>query len=390
MFFLLLVLALAAAWYLGRRSSAGRNRGGGRDLTRDYFIGLNYLLNDEPDDAIDTFIHALEINSNTLETHMALGTLLRRRGKVDKSIVVYQGVLARPRLSENEVNRVKVELIRSYIAAGLLDRAERLLEELQHAKAEIKQAALALAINLYQLEKEWSKAVAAADELLKICPAKERQRYQMMAAHFYCEMALQEIELRQYSNARQLLKKAFQHHRGNVRASLLLGKVENSQEHYRDAIKALTKVKQQDPDFVSETFIPLLDSYHRLGSQKQLEKFIQNSLDGQTTASMILGISDYLQRESGNSEALTFLLKHLREKPSLRIMDKALAIMGTDDSSPQLDNLRLFHHIMDEYINTKPLYQCGNCGFEARSLHWLCPSCSEWGVIKPIKGLLGE
>ncbi|MEX2366203.1 MAG: lipopolysaccharide assembly protein LapB [Pseudohongiellaceae bacterium] len=387
---LLVLVAVIAAWLLGRRSRGGSFRTGRHELSRDYFIGLNYLLNDEPDDAIDTFINALEINSNTLETHMALGTLLRRRGKVDKSIVVYQSILARPRLHENEINRVKVELIRSYISAGLLDRAERLLTELDSAGADVRRKALSLGVILYQQEKDWENAVAAAMELIRLCPARERSRYQSMASHFCCELAELAVDQKQYNNARQRLKKAFQYNRNNVRASMLAGHLEMLQGNYREAIKEFLKVKQQDADFESETFVQLLECYHASGMEKQLKKFIQQSLEGTPPASVLLGISHYIESQSGSREALQFLLNFLREKPSLKLLNGALDFMSREEGGEIQQNLLLFHNIIAEYVGNRAMYQCRNCGFEGKSLHWLCPGCSEWGSIKPIKGPIGE
>ena len=388
---LLVLLALVAAWLLGRRSQAQPyiERERERDLSRDYFVGLNYLLNDEPDDAIDTFINALEINSATLDTHIALGVLLRRRGKVDRSILVYEGLLARE-LSAEEASRVKLEATRSYIAAGLLDRAEMQLEELEGAGVEARCESLALSINLFQLEKEWEKAAGAATELYKICEPGARARFQNMASHFYCELAEEEIGNDNYSRARQLLKRADQCRRGNVRVSLLKGRLEMALDNPEQAIRSLLKVRRQDADFESEAVLPLLECYHRIGSEKHLRKFIQRSLHGQPAASVLLGISDYIERQEGAKEALVFLQQQLRQKPSLRLMNRAQALMSLEVGGQRQENLQLFHDIVDGFINARPQYQCVNCGFETKFLHWQCPSCAAWGEVKPIRGLVGE
>ena len=387
---ILILVGLAAAWVLGRQSRRRRPPAPGQELGRDYFVGLNYLLNDEPDGAIDTFIDAIEVNTNTLETHMALGTLLRRRGKVDKSIVVYQDLLQRPRLNEADGGRIKLELVRSYIAAGLLDRAEQLLEELRQAGPEVRRQALGLAIDLYQLEKDWRQAVGAAEELLKISPARERARVQVMASHFYCELAEQDIQEGEYAAARHKLKKAGQFQRNNVRVSLLMGQVEMAQENYREAARVLQRVPQQDPDFESETVIPLLESYRRAGAEKPLRKFIQGGQEGQPTVSAVLGAAEHLRGEAGDAEALRYLIEALRRKPSLWIMDRILQLKGERGEGEDARTLGLFHAILSDYLRGRAMYQCCNCGFEAKSLHWLCPSCSEWGVVKPVKGIAGE
>ena len=196
--YLLLLVALGLGWGLGRRArfnSTSKSSRPYRNLpAKDYFIGLNYLLNDEPDDAIDIFIDSLEISSHTLETHLALGTLLRRRGKVDRSIALYQDLLGKSNFSRTELNEIKISLVQSYISAGLLDRAEHLLKELRNEKGDIKVQALVLSANVYQLEKDWQEGVNALLELLKVCPSSKRSTYQNLASHFYCEMAEEELE----------------------------------------------------------------------------------------------------------------------------------------------------------------------------------------------------
>lgn len=384
---LLIVVALAAAWYLGRRSlpvTASRAR---PELPNDHFIGLNYLLNDEPDEALDTFIAALEINTSSIETHMALGTLLRRRGKVDKSITVYQSLLQRPRLAVAELQRIQLELMRSYVAAGLLDRAERLLEELDRAGPELRRQALMQAVNLFQLEQEWGKAAQCSEELLQLCPPRERAVWQLRASHYYCELAEQDLARQRYDEARAQLRKARRLASRNARVSLLLGRLEMALENFREAVKALLSVKQQDPDFASETAVPLLESYRRSGSQRNLRRFIQDSLEDQPSASFLLALADHLDREEGSRAALDFLLSRLRGKSSLRIMHRALVLL---DQEAGQEELQLFRRILDEYFRSHYAYQCRNCGYEAKNLHWLCPGCAEWGMIRRQVGLTGE
>ncbi len=384
---LLILIALVAAWYLGYRSKIARSPNSRNQLSKDYFIGLNYLLNDEPDEAIDTFINALEINSNTLETHMALGTLLRRRGKVDRSIVVYQSLLARTGLTETELNSVKLALVKSYIAAGLLDRAERLLEDLKNAGASIRASALALAITLYQLESEWESAISSVNELLAICSSKEKSKYQIKASHFHCEIAEIALNQAECSKAKQHLIKSFHYNKNNIRASLLLGKLELNQGNYKAAIKALGKVKHQDNNYLSETFIPLLECYQKLDSDKNLEKFIKTSLDGEPSVTTLLTISEFIAEKSTKAEALSFLQERIKNKPSLRIMKKILCILSEDEDNLNQKVFSQCRSILEDYITSKALYRCENCGFEAKSIHWICPGCSEWEMIKPITGL---
>ncbi|MDT8397664.1 MAG: lipopolysaccharide assembly protein LapB [Pseudomonadales bacterium] len=388
--FFLLLLALAAAWYLGFQHRARRRAPVTRGPNRDYFIGLNFLLNDKPDQAIDTFINALQINSHTLETHMALGTLLRRRGKVDQAILLFQGLLAQSDLPASDLDQVKIELAKSYTAAGLYDRAERLLEELKNSDTGVKQTALALAVDVFQREREWQSAIETVNELLKTCSRQEKSPYQIMASQFCCELAEHEMQQGQDGQAREHLKKAFWYNRNNVRASLLAGELERQQGNHREAIKVLSKVSEQDGRFVSETFGPLLECYYQAGQEGQLQRFIEDSLKDNPASSVLLGIAQFIEDQSGQGAAITFLLQRLKQKSSLRIMDRLLALMQAEGNTPELEKIAVLHRVLNEYINTQAFYQCENCGYQAKNMHWLCPGCAQWEVVKPIQGATGE
>lgn len=390
--YLLLLTALGLGWWLGRRSTGLRKGGKGKRgaiPNKDYFIGLNYLLNDEPDDAIDIFIESLEINSSTLETHMALGTLLRRRGKVDRSIAVYQDLLGRSGFTRDEVNEIKINLVQSYISAGLLDRAEHLLEELRQEKGGIKIKALVHSAHVYQLEKDWANGVTALTELLKVCHPGKRQEYQHLASHFYCELAEIELDNGHMSQARDYLQQAWNLDRSNVRVSILRGRQEQRCGNYSEAIKQYLQVRKQDPVFMADVFFPLLDCYRKSGKTKGLQKFIESSLESEDHATVLLGLADYLEQEEGTQAAINFLLRRLERKPSLRLLHQAL-VLKENQPGDYADNPALFRGVLNSYIDSKAQYCCENCGFELKSLHWLCPSCSRWGSVKHVMGVLGE
>ena len=222
--YFLLLIAVMAGWILGRLSaprSFAKDRAT-NDMFADYFVGLNYLLNDEPDEAIDTFIKALETNNDTVETHLALGALLRRRGKVDKAIKVHQALLARPGLDKAFTDSTRLQLSIDYISAGLLDRAERLLKEILSEGSNAKWEALRHLITIYQREKEWGKAIDCSTQLLTNNNHKRDIEIRAAAAHYCCELAEQNLISAQNSNAKDEIKRAFAFDRKNVRASLLL------------------------------------------------------------------------------------------------------------------------------------------------------------------------
>ena len=389
--YLLLLASLALGWWLGRRKNFGARssdlRGGRFTPEKDYFLGLNYLLNDEPDDAIDIFIDSLEINSGTLETYMALGMLLRRRGKVDRSIAVYQDLLGQSNFSSGEFNEIKLQLVQSYIAAGLLDRAEHLLVELRVQKGVIKLKALELSANVYQLEKDWLEGVNALSELLKVCAPADRSSCQNLASHFYCELAEEEIENERLSRARDYLRQASAMDKHNTRVSMLFGNLEALSGNYKEAIKNYLRVKKQDPSFLADVFVPLIECYEKTGKQNELNKFIDSTMSEEKDTSVLIALAGYLEQDRGQEQARQYLLGKLEQNPSLRLMMQSIALdaSAVDSQSEH----RLFLQVLKENLENKAQYQCSNCGFELKNLLWHCPSCSRWGLIKHVRGMLG-
>ena len=378
---LLILIAVVLAWYSGYRMQIRFKSSQSNYDNKDYFIGLNYLLNDEPDQSIDAFISSLEINSNTLESHLALGNLLRRRGKVDGSIAVYQKLLADSQLKNAELNQVKLGLVKSYVAAGLLDRAEKLIDELKVADTKIQIAALNMGLTVYQLEKEWQKAIKVANDLLKLSVQNERHEIQVKASHFYCELAEKELEFQHYNQAKEYLNNAVNMDRANVRTSLVLGKLEFEQANYKMAIKTLLKISNQDPSFTVEAFDLIIASYQALNNHQKLQKFIESSLEEPLSAALLLKIIKYIKDTESREKAKEILFQRIEANPSIELLGQAILLNDNTESDP---NAEKFHEILTSYLENKTKYQCGSCGFELKNLHWQCPGCSEWGFIKPI------
>lgn len=383
-FLLLMAFALALAWLAGYRSRFRKLPGLKRNPELDYFIGLNYLLNDEPDDAIDIFIDALELNSNTLATHLALCTLLRRRGKVDRAIEHGQYLLADPSFGLRESNEIRINLVRSYLAAGLLDRAEKLLEELKRGSPSVREQALGLAITVYQMEKDWAQALQAALELLNICPAAKRAELQAQAAHFHCELAELALAQNDRAGARAELKKALAINRSNVRVYLMLARIEMMEGRVLDALKTLQKVQQYDEAYAGEASAAMLECIEQAGADPEALRLLEGSPGADHGSRHLLARVAVARREKGNAAALRLLQQSLAAYPSLGVLARLLET-AAKESTDQQDVLQQSAFVVDQYLQSCPQYRCDNCGFELKHLHWLCPGCSKWGTVKPLE-----
>jgi len=185
---LTLVIAIAIGFFLGRRSKKNHNKKtfstlSESSLNKDYFTGLTYLLNDQQDQAIETFMRVLEINPETVDTHIAMGNLFRSKGEIEKAIRLHQNLFARPSLSKTLTQQVQLELARDFFAAGLFDRAERLLLEITDAVGDdIRLQALTLLIRLYEQEKEWQKAIEVSGNR----QLRDQTEQRKAVAHYWC------------------------------------------------------------------------------------------------------------------------------------------------------------------------------------------------------------
>lgn len=383
-FLLLMAVALALAWLAGYRSRFRKLPGLKRNPEQDYFIGLNYLLNDEPDDAIDIFIDALELNSNTLATHLALCTLLRRRGKVDRAIEHGQYLLADTSFGLRESNEIRLNLVRSYLAAGLLDRAEKLLEELKRGSPSVREAALGLAINVYQMEKDWAQALQAALELLNICSAAKRAELQAQAAHFHCELAELALAQQDRAAARRELKKALSINRGNVRVYLLLARIEMAEGNVLEALKTLQKIQQYDEAYAGEASAAMLECIEKAGADPEALRLLESMPGNDAGSRHLLARVAVLRNEKGNAAALRLLQQSLAAYPSLGMLARLLDT-AAKEASEQQDVLQQGAFILNQHLQSCPQYRCDNCGFDLKHLHWLCPGCSKWGTVKPLE-----
>ena len=387
-FYFLLLIAIVAGWLMGRFMYP-RNKiqdKSHNDLFEDYFVGLNYLLNDEPDEAIDTFINALEINSETIETHLALGALLRRRGKVDKAIKVHHALLARPELEQGFSGSARLQLAQDYISAGLLDRAERLLNEVLNENKNFKWEALRFLITIYQTEKEWEQAISSSSMMLANPTFKKDIELRAAAAHYCCEIAEQLLESNNDAGARASIKRAFTFDRRNIRASFLLAKIEQRRGKFKAAIKELVRILASNPDFIGQLLQPLSDCYEQLGSSAGFEKLLRDSLLDSVDVNVMLTLTELIQENSGSESALSFLKQQLSINPSMAGLLKLLGLQigDADDKSDAGESLRAVQKLLKEMLQKSAEYQCNHCGFESRKFYWMCPSCKKWDRIKPM------
>ncbi len=381
---LLLPVAAASGWLAGRRAAEGRPRRLGGRLSADYFRGLNHLLNEQPDKAIEVFIRMLEAEGETVEIHLALGSLFRRRGEVDRAIRLHQNLIARPTLTPAQRAEALQELGVDYARAGLYDRAEEIFQELTEVRAHATRGLREL-LDIYQQERDWEKAIDTARRLA----SRTGQAHDLQIAHYHCELA---EECRAAGDNAQALShagRALSADPGCVRASLLQGDLENTRGNAKAALRAYRRVTEQDPAYLTEVLDRLREGFAALGREGEYRAFLQDHVAQTRAFAPLLALAEIIRAEDGERAAATFIIEQLEERPSLRGLDRAVELtLGSADEGtrPVLDML---HRLVAQFVADKPLYRCGHCGFEGRTLHWQCPSCKQWSSVKPIQGIEG-
>jgi lipopolysaccharide biosynthesis regulator YciM len=387
--YLLILGAIVFGWLLGRRDRTKTSEIVGPK----YYQGLSYLLNEEPDRALTTFIENLEVTNDTLETHLALGGLLRRRGELDKAVVVHENILVHAKLSKPDMQRVQLELARDYLLAGLLDRAEELCvqlsQELETGKSDsVRQESLKITLEIYEREKEWSQAIEVA-KLLAVGGATDQ--YEKSISHYYCEIAEELLNRNELSTARESLREAIGHDVNNPRASLVRSRIDIEEGHYDQAIAVLTRILDQNPVYLPESLETLGEAY-RLGQrpQKELREYLISCLDLTPSISIVLMLAKSIRDEMGDDAVAKFIASHLKENPTIRGLAQLIDLHIDNTDGVAKENLSILRSFADALVADKPAYRCNGCGFEGKRMRWHCPVCKDWATIEPIFGLEGE
>ncbi|SEL45620.1 lipopolysaccharide assembly protein LapB [Halomonas daqiaonensis] len=386
----LLVVAVATGWWLGRRERQGSGKAAQPPtLPRDYFVGLNYLLNDQQDRAIETFIGALEVNSDTIETHLALGNLFRTRGEADRALKIHQNLLARPTLTGEQGERVQLELSRDFFALGLLDRAERLLQNLVRDSQddERRDSARRLLVDLLEREGEWQAALDVALPRL----VRQHDDIRRAAAHWLCELAEQERHSASPVLARRHLRQALATDPHCVRANLQLAAMEHDTGQYKPAVRLLRRIPDQDSTFTPTIIEPLAHAYRLLDDEEGLIRCLQELLQQAPGTSVITRLAETLRHHQGNDrDALALVTDQLDRKPSLGAVHYLLTLYRHNAEGEEHEHLALLQRHIHTLVQALPRHRCRRCGFSGERLHWQCPRCRSWGTTKPINGIEGE
>ena len=348
-----------------------------RALPRSYFEGLNFLLNEQPDKAIDSFLEVAKVDSQTVELHFALGNLFRGRGETERAIRMHQNLIDLPDLDERVRLQALSELGQDYLKAGLLDRAEEIFNKLLGSSFE--EEAKRNLLEIYQVEKEWLKAVEIARELPDVASHRE-------IAEYYCELAANEIMRSRPDTAREYLDVAMQENRKCVRASLLHGDLLLQEGKAQEAIAAWQRIEQQDPAYLALVAQRLLGTHRKLERLAEGIALLSGYLERYPSLDLLEVVYQLVLESDGTEAAYRLVRAELQRNPTLLGLEKLMSARLPLVSPEPRPDVELARSIIQGYTKRLSRYRCDNCGFKARQFYWRCPACGGWETYPPRRG----
>jgi lipopolysaccharide assembly protein B len=379
--FLLLILFAAAAglgWYFARRSTERRFAGGPRQVSAEYFQGLNYLLNEEPDKALEVFIRMVDMDADTVDTHFALGALFRRRGETERAIKVHQNLVARPDLPREARARALNELGEDYFKAGLFDRAEQVYTQVARGTAQREQGLRGL-VRIYELQRDWEKAINAMDQLVAI----SREASGEVVAHYCCELAQDALGRGDLNAARHWLKRAQGADRNTVRGAMMRAAVAQREGDYRLEVRLYEQALERDGGFLVDVLPELRRSYAELGKPEAFERWLGDAL--LRHPEWRPGVAYAAITDGGFDDPITrqCIADFISSNPILTdILETLLPTL--ENKGGQEAAMRRISRAMRRIAKGSPAYRCGVCGFSGNVLYWQCPSCRSWDTTRPV------
>jgi lipopolysaccharide biosynthesis regulator YciM len=376
-YWLLLLSAGVAGWFLAQIFYKKRSK---PKIPGEYLKGLNYLLNEQPDKALEVFIDLVDVDTETVETHLVLGNMFRRRGEVDRAIRIHQNLIARPTLEAMDKSTALLELAKDYLKAGLLDRAETLLNDVIEIGMQTEEA-YPLLLGLYEQEKEWSMAIETTKKLEKVQGIKMNH----ITAHYYCELgeAAHSDNDSDENEAKKLAKKALSYDKDCARASVLLGNIAMRQQNYKSAIKFYMAVAEQKPEYLPEVFMDLRKAFIGHNDQAGFKQFLNGIKDTNLSG---ITFSNLLKNLNENDTDKQNILDWLLEKPELSLLEVNEFLKSNNYQRGVIDEAGLskIQDSVEKLIKDRSTHQCKQCGFHGKLLYWQCPGCHSWGTVVPI------
>ena len=343
-------------------------------LPATYFKGLNFLIDDQHDKAVEAFSEAISVNTDSLELHFALGSLFRRTGETDRAINMHLNMLDKKVLTANQKNAVKAELAQDYLKAGLFDRAEELFLGLDDTR--YRQPALNALLEIYGREREWSKAITTATELERLSGIT----FRVKIAQYYCELAMNYMIAQNPIDAREQLNLALNANKNCIRANVLLGDLEVEAGAHKMAISYWKRIEYQQPQYLGLIAKKMLKSYRADNDLKAGLEQLNTYLETYQLVAIMSVLYEATLTEEGADKAAKLARNELIRQPSLTTLDQLLQARAMANDVNDQD-VQLMQQTVRNAIGNRAAYHCNECGFRAKQYHWQCPACNAWETL---------
>ena len=372
----LFLLLAAAGWALGRFGEHDEENAP-PPLNVDYLKGLNFLLNEQTDQALEHFLEMVRVDDKTIETHFALGSLFRRRGEVDRAIRIHQNIIARPDLAAEQRDQALFSLAKDYLHAGLLDRAEKLFVRLSQGSRYQVQALESLC-RIYEQEKEWQKAIDAGQQLETL----GGRSLALQIAHYYCELAEEGAANNDYAAARRYVKKAQAGRPRTMRGALTRAHIARETNDHKTAIRLYHRIIDEHTYLISEALPEIVATYEKDGSTSGLDTVLRSMLDKNPDMRSLVAYTAIVNNISDIPIIDECVENYLLDEPTLsEFVD--LHIFSQGNGATQTEALSKVRSALSKLASATPRYQCQECGFSSQRLLWQCPSCRNWETQRP-------
>ncbi len=349
------------------------------------FKGLNLLLNEEPDKAIDALVQIAQLDPETTELHFALGSLFRRRGETERAIRVHQHLANRDDLSSRHRDHAAYELGRDFLRAGLLDRAETSLNQVS-PQSKFGIPAKESLLEMYQVEKDWAKAIVASQEL----EALQNKGREKEIAHFHCELADEALRRKDISAAAKHVELAMQSSPNHPRAIILQGDCLVAQNQLTQAVEVWALIAKNHPAYLHLLANRWISAHQALGKVEEGLQVLVDTLEAQAGGELLDITFKHVMALRGVPQAETLMTEVMRHTPSLSAMAlRAQARLTMAEVAKDTKGAQEFKASLDllkQRTNTLARYTCGNCGFRAKRFYWQCPGCNHWEAYSPRRG----
>ena len=376
----LLFLLLPLAFYSGWKASGKSLKSGTpdkRQLPDNFVRGVNFLLNEEPDKALDVFLNRPEIDEYTAETYLLLGNLFRNRGEVDRALSVHQNLIGRASLNREQKTTAMHALGKDFLAAGMMDRAEQVFTELLQNDDDTESAREALR-NIFEQTQEWDKAIAVTE----LSTHDKDSNLHTLVANYYCEIAEASLITGHIQHANEMLLKAKISFPNSTRIKVITARIHALQQEYQQSNMLFLSVAQEAPRLLGIIYQPMIDCYRQTGRLDQLQDELF-SIFLKCGDAKVLEYTLRLAIEIGPCEMVTQQLPSLLETKQLNVRTIRQAVnlyCKIYDSEPR-KYLQLIQAALSNHLSSQPGFQCRHCGYKMHDFLWRCPACNYWDEV---------